>query len=645
MAERQSYHTDRRLSREQVARLLYQAGFRGDAIWKLVAIAGRESSYDPGAHGTDQPRSANSGDRGLFQINSTHDDTLRANGIDPAKLFDPATNARAAYVLSNGGDENSLLQLWGADQSGWVGARGNYLFGTDPMAAQAAYNQVAQAGWPPVRGGAAGQGQGPPSMGDIAQGLGNLGAPGYGQYATDPRRQIDSRYQAIMAAMGGGSPGQGIEQFNWQEHPELNDQYNQLSPHLQAFERWTTKNYGGTVAGDYEERSITGGGPPSSHAFGAAFDWKPTSRDEGLSLVQKVIENPSAFGIQAVHDYEGGRIWHADRAAEGGSVEAGWKPYDFPPGDASDTHFHFEVDRNSWDDHGRQVWRSMNQAQRGTYRQDGQTLTPQQFANVAERKGNRGNPLFEDYATIGAQQLARRQARWGARQSGGPGQTNGPANQALSNLLENIGVDYPTQHVTPTPALLAYLNGVGLDLSTAEDLRRTALQRIRVGATDARQAIRRNAVLGKEGVTGDLIRRGMLSSGEANTRYTRQARDVAEQKSDLATQTAQSREDAVFAYDQSTDAIRRAALEQITGVEEQQRTTRATNRATARGARRATRVQNRVYQRQQQAQETANQQLIDLINSLYPGGTRAPRVPSAPTAPTYYPGPGGTRRY
>src|SRR5262252_6803707 len=109
------------LSQEQVARLLYQAGFTGDAVWKLLAIAGRESGYDPRAV------NRGSGDRGLWQINPVHYDTLKDQHIirRPDDLLDPMTNARAAFYLSGGGtDEGTLRQLWGADESGWVGRSG-----------------------------------------------------------------------------------------------------------------------------------------------------------------------------------------------------------------------------------------------------------------------------------------------------------------------------------------------------------------------------------------------------------------------------------------------------------------------------------------------------------------------------------------
>lgn len=128
--------------------------------------------------------------------------------------------------------------------------------------------------------------------------------------------------------------------YNWQNAPEswLN-QYNHLSPYLQGFQAYVMRNFGGSDLGGYVRREITGGGSWSSHAFGAAWDWGAQSRSQGLRVVDWVIANANALGIGSIHDYQGGRIWHAGR---------GWKPYTFPPGDAQDSHFHFEVGLNSW---------------------------------------------------------------------------------------------------------------------------------------------------------------------------------------------------------------------------------------------------------------------------------------------------------
>lgn len=131
------------LSREETAQVLYQVGFRGEDLVKMVAIAGRESGWRPDAHRTDRPKSDLSGDRGLFQINYVHDNALIRAGIINSKsdLFDPVTNARAAYHLY----KSSGLSPWTAGPGGWT-AGGNPLYGTNVDAARAAVQRASSNG-------------------------------------------------------------------------------------------------------------------------------------------------------------------------------------------------------------------------------------------------------------------------------------------------------------------------------------------------------------------------------------------------------------------------------------------------------------------------------------------------------------------
>jgi len=85
----------------------------------MVAIAQRESSLNPGVVGT--INAAKETSYGLWQIN-WKDAGIRAllnrNGItDPAQLYDPVTNARAAYLLWAGNDAN-LNTAWYINRTG-----------------------------------------------------------------------------------------------------------------------------------------------------------------------------------------------------------------------------------------------------------------------------------------------------------------------------------------------------------------------------------------------------------------------------------------------------------------------------------------------------------------------------------------------
>ena len=141
-----SYTSGEPMSREEVARIAYDAGFRGQALVNMVAIAGRESSYVPDAHRTDNDPSALTGDFGLWQINYSNmsDSMMEQLGIaNRSGFFDPYVNARAAYILSNGGQN---LSPWGyTPGEGWT-EDGEPLAGTNLAAAQEAVNNAGLGG-------------------------------------------------------------------------------------------------------------------------------------------------------------------------------------------------------------------------------------------------------------------------------------------------------------------------------------------------------------------------------------------------------------------------------------------------------------------------------------------------------------------
>jgi len=101
------------LSREQVAQIGYQVGWRGrDLIW-LVAIVGRESGYRSNAFNGN----SGTGDQsyGLMQINmigSMGPSRRAAFGISSnEELYDPLINLRAAYMMYQG--QGNTFYDWG----------------------------------------------------------------------------------------------------------------------------------------------------------------------------------------------------------------------------------------------------------------------------------------------------------------------------------------------------------------------------------------------------------------------------------------------------------------------------------------------------------------------------------------------------
>jgi cell wall-associated NlpC family hydrolase len=108
---------------------LRQAGFKGDSLKTAWAIAQRESSGRAEAFNPD--RSTGDQSYGLFQINML-------GGLGPSRrqqfgikknedLFDPLTNAKAAYAMSKGGKDfgawgigpNAYRKMPALDFSGW----------------------------------------------------------------------------------------------------------------------------------------------------------------------------------------------------------------------------------------------------------------------------------------------------------------------------------------------------------------------------------------------------------------------------------------------------------------------------------------------------------------------------------------------
>jgi hypothetical protein len=104
-----------KLSPEQIAQAAHEAGFRGHDLTTAVAVAMAESGGDPHAHNPVPPDNS----YGLWQINMIgalgpdrrHEFHLDAN----KELFDPETNAKAAFAISGKGDS---FQPWTTYTSG-----------------------------------------------------------------------------------------------------------------------------------------------------------------------------------------------------------------------------------------------------------------------------------------------------------------------------------------------------------------------------------------------------------------------------------------------------------------------------------------------------------------------------------------------
>ena len=104
------------MSAIDVARVYAQAGFTGDALVTMVAIARGESGWNPGAQGDTTITNGTWGPSiGLSQIRSLNSQRGTGGWRDPERLSDPLFNARAAYAISNGGTNFTPWTVYTAD--------------------------------------------------------------------------------------------------------------------------------------------------------------------------------------------------------------------------------------------------------------------------------------------------------------------------------------------------------------------------------------------------------------------------------------------------------------------------------------------------------------------------------------------------
>jgi hypothetical protein len=106
-----------RLTDGQIYDVARQAGFPDSVAQQMVAIALRESAGNPQAHNSTPPDDS----YGLWQINmygGLGAARLSQFGLtDPAQLYDPLTNARAAFSLYAGNPSN-LAIAWAINKTG-----------------------------------------------------------------------------------------------------------------------------------------------------------------------------------------------------------------------------------------------------------------------------------------------------------------------------------------------------------------------------------------------------------------------------------------------------------------------------------------------------------------------------------------------
>lgn len=102
---KREYKRNEQLSPKELKDILYQVGFRGERLREAWGTAMKESTGRPRSHNDNPDTGDNS--YGLFQINMI-------DSLGPARrkqfklesnkdLFDPVSNAKIAFFMSNGG--------------------------------------------------------------------------------------------------------------------------------------------------------------------------------------------------------------------------------------------------------------------------------------------------------------------------------------------------------------------------------------------------------------------------------------------------------------------------------------------------------------------------------------------------------------
>jgi len=148
--------------------------------------------------------------------------------------------------------------------------------------------------------------------------------------------------------------------FNWQRSGLNWDAppYESCSPALMSLQTWLLNMHGGQSLGCHGDRPIRAGTEPSSHAFGAALDWRYENPGPGrryaLDVVLPfVLAHSDELGVQAIHDYAGDRIWRPPGHSGRLVGSDGWKAQNGAGGQMGESWalwFHFEIHPDDFDD-------------------------------------------------------------------------------------------------------------------------------------------------------------------------------------------------------------------------------------------------------------------------------------------------------
>lgn len=134
------------------------------------------------------------------------------------------------------------------------------------------------------------------------------------------------------------------DRYNWQA-ATVSDRVRykgKVSPNSAAHKDYLLKRYGGSSLGILNQREVRGGSAPSTHMFGAAFDWRYPTRAVALVAIKDMVAHSKEWGIQMIVDYVGGTTW---------TSTGGWKkqaPNKHGMGQSWARWLHIESTKTDW---------------------------------------------------------------------------------------------------------------------------------------------------------------------------------------------------------------------------------------------------------------------------------------------------------
>jgi hypothetical protein len=139
---------------------------------------------------------------------------------------------------------------------------------------------------------------------------------------------------------------------SWQKASDAEKaKFNTSSPNLCLLRDYLLNRWGGASLGIYEDRPIRGvmSTVPSSHAFGAALDYRYDNREEAEGIIRWLISNSKELGVQAIHDYYGCAIWRSTNSEpDKGGWESAEKSQNTGMGQPWAQWLHIETTKTDW---------------------------------------------------------------------------------------------------------------------------------------------------------------------------------------------------------------------------------------------------------------------------------------------------------